>query len=424
MDFPKILIISNNCFSLSTNNGRTLGNFFSGWDKEKIAQFYIKPEIPQKDICANYLCVSDETVLNIFKRKKSIKGIQNALEQSGDSNGQSIKRNSFTMIARYWLWSLTSWEKKSGFYKFVDDFAPDAVLLQAGDTPHMYDLTRKIAKKRNIPIIMYNSEDYVFRTQDYFEKSSFFAKLAYPIFRKMLRTSFVKILKQTTHVIYISDKLQRTYNKIYKHQSSVIYTSTAATPSESLTSNDPLVVSYFGNLHLDRYISLIELANAFREVDPRIKVDVYGEIPTNEIKNALEECKAIRTHGFVPYDVVRRVMAESDILLHAESFAEYYQSINANYFTTKIADCLASGKAFLVYAPSHIAFMEYLRDHDAAILIDSPKDLKKTVEKVVASEEFRNSRVEKARLLAAQNHDFGRNRETFQRIIKENSRKV
>jgi len=423
MFFPKILIISNNCFSLSSNNGRTLGNFFSGWDREKIAQFYIKAEKPQEDICANYMCVTDGMVLDLFMGKTPSKNPKESA-QSPDSAGAPIKRNAITMLLRYLIWHFTRWERFFGLNKFVDAFAPEAVLLQAGDTPHMYDLARKISQERNIPLFMYNSEDYVLRAHDYFEDTSFLTKPAYAVFRKILHTSFVKALKQTSHVIYISEKLQRSYNRIYNHQSSVIYTSTTTTSPQSSPANDPLKISYFGNLTLGRYASLIELANAFSQADPRIIVDVYGGVPTSEIKNALQSCDAIRTHGFVPYEVIRRVMAESDILLHAESFSEHYQSINTNYFTTKIADCLASGKAFLVYAPSHIAFMEYLRNHDAAILVTAPEDVKKIVEKAVISEEFRNSHVEKARVLAAQNHDLLRNRESFQRIIKDGSRKV
>lgn len=419
MNFPKILIISNNCFSLSTNNGRTLGNFFSGWDRRNIAQFYIKAELPQEDICANYLCVTDKMVLNLFMGKTNGKNNEDSAP-SKDSEGKPVSRNAITMIIRYLIWSLTSWQKKFRFRKFVDEFAPEAVLLQAGDTPHMYNLARRISQKRNIPLFMYNSEDYILRTQDYFENSFFLSKLAFPIFRKILKTSFVKTLKQTTHVIYISEKLQRSYHQVYNHQSSVIYTSAATTFSESAPSNNPLKISYFGNLDLDRYTSLIEVANAFSEIDSRIIVDVYGDIPTNEIKNALQSCQAICTHGFVPYEIIKRVIRESDILLHTESFSEYYQNINANYFTTKIADCLASGKVFLAYAPPHIAFMEYLRDNDAAILVDKPENLKVIVEKVVCSEKFRNAHTERARLLAAQNHDLIRNRELFQRIIKEN----
>lgn len=420
MNFPKILIISNNCFSLSTNNGRTLGNFFSGWDREKIAQFYIKAEEPQADICANYLCVTDGMVLNLFMGKESSENPMDPV-QSQASIDKSIKKNALTMLIRYIIWSLANWEKKYGFNKFVDDFVPEALLLQAGDTPHMYNLVYKIARKRNIPVFIYNSEDYVLRKHDYFGNSSVLVRFAFPIFRRILHTSFVKVLKQTTRVIYISEKLQQSYNQIYTHKSNVLYTSTAIVSSENTVPNDPLKISYFGNLDLERYISLIEVANAFAEVDPRIKVDVYGDMPTNEIRNALRDCKSICTYGFVPYDVIKQVMIESDILLHTESFSKYYQDINANYFTTKIADCLASGKAFLAYAPSHIAFMEYLRDNDAAILIESPENLKRIVTKVVKSEEFRNSHIEKAKMLVAQNHNFVRNREAFQQIIKENS---
>jgi glycosyltransferase involved in cell wall biosynthesis len=413
--YPKVLVLSNNCFSLSSNNGRTLGNFFCGWPKNRVAQFYIKPEVPQEDICANYLCVSDRMVLKLLLGKKS-QSNKNPPENPSEQETKPVNKNAFTMIVRYIIWKISRWRKHYGFDSFIDSFHPDMVLLQAGDTPLMYDLARSVSKKRNIPIVIYNSEDHVLRKKNYFSRD-FLGVLTYPIFRHILNRSFVKTLKQSSYVIYISEKLQKAYQKLYQHNSTVIYTSTNIVSSTPRTSHDPLKISYFGNLDFNRYVSLVALANAFSEVDSRISVDVFGNITTPEIKASLESCKFIRTHGFVPYEVIRKVIDNSDILLHTESFDDMHQRINSNFFSTKIADCLASGKPFLVYAPSHIAFMEYLSEHNAAILIDNPDNLYETVYKTIKSEKFRFQYIDQALRLANENHNFDKNREKFQQIL-------
>ena len=54
---PKVLVISNECFSKTSSNGRTLGNFFLGWPQDRLAQFYISSADPDFDYCKNYFRV-------------------------------------------------------------------------------------------------------------------------------------------------------------------------------------------------------------------------------------------------------------------------------------------------------------------------------------------------------------------------------
>ena len=68
MDIPKILVIANNSFSTTEANGRTLGNFFVDWPKERLAQFALRAENPDTTRCTNYFIVSDTQALRSFKK--------------------------------------------------------------------------------------------------------------------------------------------------------------------------------------------------------------------------------------------------------------------------------------------------------------------------------------------------------------------
>ena len=51
---PKILIISNNALSTTSNNGKTLESFLHYFDKNRIAQLYLKNEIfPYESFCSD-----------------------------------------------------------------------------------------------------------------------------------------------------------------------------------------------------------------------------------------------------------------------------------------------------------------------------------------------------------------------------------
>ena len=67
--FPRILVISNNCFSKTNSNGRTLGNFFTGWPKDRLAQFYIQNEIPDFDVCEQFFRVTDSEAMKALLKK-------------------------------------------------------------------------------------------------------------------------------------------------------------------------------------------------------------------------------------------------------------------------------------------------------------------------------------------------------------------
>ena len=69
-DYPKVLVVSNNAFSKTGSNGRTLGNLFTNWDSGKIAQFYIYNEEPLHCKCENYYRITDKNMIkSIFTRK-------------------------------------------------------------------------------------------------------------------------------------------------------------------------------------------------------------------------------------------------------------------------------------------------------------------------------------------------------------------
>ncbi|SDA11385.1 Glycosyltransferase involved in cell wall bisynthesis [Ruminococcus sp. YE71] len=409
--YPRVLVISNNCFSESTNNGRTLGNFFKGWPHDKLAQFYIKQEEPWKDVCEKYYCFTDKQVLNMLLHRKDQ---PNMADNNSNKDSTGVGKNAVTMIIRALLWKFIPWENM-GFAKFVNNFKPEAVLLQAGDTIFMYDLAYKIAKKRRIPLYIYNSEDHVLREKNYFDNTTL-GNIVYPIFHFWLKNSFWRTMKHTKTVIYISDKLKDTYNKIMKHNSEVIYTSTELLTSFNHAENCPLKVSYFGNMDFDRDSSLIELAEAFNESDKRIVIETYGRFPA-EIQNRLQKCKAIDIKGFVSYDKLKEVIENSDIIVHIESFSEYYAQFNDHYFSTKIADCLVSGKPFLVYAPAKIAFVEYLKNNDAAIIISDTTELKTIVNRTVNDSDYRKSKIINAINVANRNHNVDTNRRKFQSVL-------
>jgi len=416
---PRLLVISHNCFSQSGSNGRTLSNFFQDWPKENLAQFYIHNEISDSPVCNNYFRVLDTEALkafltgakmgtkicqndiNVYRNKeiflKSVYNIQN-------------KRSSFKYFVRNLIWNSNRW-KSQKYIKWLNDFSPQIVLLQAGDYEFMLKIALDIAKQRKIPLVIYNSEDYYFK-----DRRSL--SLFYNFYRHKFKKRFENLIAYASHTIYICDMLQETYNKRFIHESTVIMTSTDVTPYKKAFINQKFVISYFGNISLGRHEPLIEIANALQKIDKHLKLDIYGKIANEEVKATFEACKGINYINFISYTEVLRVIQKSDLLVHVENFSKFYQWDLRHAFSTKIADCLASGKALFVYGPESIASIQYLKNNNAACVVTDFSKLNEMLTKLISNEDYRNLLIHNAITLAKINHDRNNNIQRFHEIIK------
>lgn len=418
--YPRILVISNNCFSKTDSNGRTLGNFFMGWPKERLAQFYIQNAYPDLDVCENYFRVTDSQALkSIFGKKrggrvKKSDAVSDTVSNSAVSTNKT-KRNALTMILRNIVWKIGFW-KKCGFDLWVDEFCPQAVLLQAGDNSFMFALARKTAEKYKAPLFIYNSEGYYFKNFDYFGAKGI-AHLLYPIFRVGFCREFRRTQKHTAFNFYICDGLKKAYDEEFDTPSVVLYTSSGVVPLEKATPHNGFTVSYLGNLGVGRHEGLIEIANALQDISENYYLNVYGKISNEAVKTAFDNCKGIRYQGFVSYDGVIEVMKNSDLLVHTESFSDFYKEDLKFAFSTKIADSLASGRCFLLYAPNTVECYKYLQQNQLAYTISSSDKLKETLSLLASNQEARGKYTENALKAVESNHSIKNNRIRFADII-------
>lgn len=419
-NFPNILIFSNNCFSKSSSNGRTLSNFFIGWPNKNLAQFYIQNETPDFDVCSNYFRVTDkEALYSIIKKYYPNGSIDVKLTSENNTiktnTYRNVKRTPITCIVRDIIWNTNKWRNEN-FELWINKFSPDVILLQAGDSPFMLKLAENIAREKNIPLVIYNSEDYYFKDKNYFRDSSR-NSILYKVFINKLRRQFKNTMKYSSHNIYNTDMLKETYYKEFKDNSSVLMTNTSLKGEFKYRNRDKLVISYLGNLGVGRHEPLIQIANSINKIDNKLKLNIYGNIPNQYINDAFKNCNSIDYRGVVPYEEVIKIIEKSDLLIHAENFNEFYQIDLKHAFSTKIADSLASGVCLVLYAPKQLACTNYLLDKNAAYVITDPNSLDEKLSKIISDIDLRKQYAENALILADENHNISKNCEKFRKII-------
>ena len=420
----RILIVSNEALNPASSNGRTMMKMLSGIPADNIASFCLRGN-NDSGTCSQCYIVSDrdalQAVLNprAFSKQRHLR-TKDENERSDDRpenkylptlGEKKIQRNCKNMVIRDLIWRTYRWWTKE-FETFVRTFSPNVLLFQAGDAPFMFRISIRIAKKFKLPVVVFNTENYVLKKFMYSSVTR--QTIWHWILKRRLQKAYNSMDKIANCFVYATDYLRQEYSKIYHCQSHTIYGATDMPLLEEIP-HDGFVVSYIGNLGVGRHKPLMDVAHVIEEISPDAKLRIFGNFPSDSIKNEVCAIPSVEYQGIIPYDKVKQEMQKSDLLLHCESKDKLQDLIAA--FSTKISDSLASGIPFLVYADRNFPFVKYLEEHGAAFVAESPSELKEILRNCMESDSFRKKNVKAARALSEANHNTLRNSEKMINIL-------
>lgn len=420
MEYPKVLVVSNNSFSKTSSNGRTLGNLFTGWPKEKLAQFCVSTTTPDYDICDNYYLLTDKSVLDAFlhfRRGKRCQ-IEENLGTEGNTaiKGKKINKTPLRNLIRHAIWGWNRWYTQE-MKDWVDDFNPEVVLLMNSDATFVLDIALKIASTKNIPLIMFNTEGYYFIKGTKHRKLGFVGWVSRKLYNHIYRRHFRRVMKKVDLSIHLNSLLVRDYKEEFGGKHMVLYTGSGVQFDSSNLNLDKPVFVYLGNFGFDRPLALIEIANVLQSIDHSYKLDVYGKTPSSQVEKLLCDCDSITYHGMVPYEKVVEVLHSATILFHAEHQSLKYEEALRYGFSTKIADSIASGHPFLMYSSPNTAGAQYVIETGAAWFAQNKDELKNTIISILSDDVKRIAVLSVARKTAEENHNIEKNRKLFVNAI-------
>ena len=377
----KVLVVSHNVFSETESMGRTLANYFNCWNKNDIAQFYIHSEVPTTDVCVNYYNVTDKDVIKSILTRKSgrilgEKDIEIGRNGTRTDTGvtakiyqKARKRTPLIYIARNLIWRLGAWKNRQ-LKKWLNDFNPDVIFFASGDYAFTYRIALWMAKRKKVPLVISCMDDYYFNNKN---KDVFLGKLNYSLFMKSVR----KAVKYSSLIFTICDKMTNDYSALFNKNCITVHTS--ASFDQPLAGEKGKNISYLGNLGYQRHKQLVEIGKALKELNhpdlPKC-VDVYSSENREHVLSWLTEDNGIKFHGVVPYEQVKKIMAESLAVIHTENFDQGIRRSVRYSVSTKIADSLTSGTCLFVYGPDDIASIEYVKDNQAGIVATDKEQLK------------------------------------------------
>jgi hypothetical protein len=421
--YPRVLVMSVNAFSMSGSNGKVLGQLFCEWPTDKIAQFYVYNEIPDMPVCRNYFRVTDKEAMKSFITGKKFGRHIAVFEKSGQNgkttslgagNAKKPKKNPLTCLLRDLVWNSGRWKSRA-FDDWLNAFQPEIIVLMAGGSSFMNNAAVDLSIKRKIPLVTFNTENYYFKKFNFLKGAGW--GFLYPLYRAECVHAFRRLMKNSSYDIYGNDELQELYTNEFGKQSTVIYQSTSLNNVDIRAEQRTKTFTYTGNLGLNRHIALGEIATALQKISCDFVLDIYGKAPSKKVEEYLFSQNGIRFHGFVSYDEVKKIIKNSDLLFHAESFEQFRVRDLQTAFSTKISDSLASGRCFVLYADKSIACAKYLQKYDCACVITSQNELSYKLKEIINNGDLRRHYITNALAVAEKNHNAKRNSEKIHAIL-------
>lgn len=423
-DLPRVLIVSVNPLSASSNNGKTYASFFEGYPTKKLAQLYFHRELPTSDVCRNYFRISDEDVLRFTSRRIDdlggpVSATTKADQLLSPATTRRLAASGVVRLLRLFLLSLVIPRRHLRLNEWLDDFRPEIIFFSGGNATYLYPLVERVSKERNAPVATYITDDYVLPTEHG-------GPVTY-VTRAWVRRHFLRMCRSSALVLTIGEKMSRVYADRFGIDSTSIMNLVTVIPdqepSPSRRKDEAVMLCYAGGLHLNRWDTLARIGVSLDRLaqDGLVaQLHIYTSTELEaRMKSALTSSESIVLHDSVGWSELQRIYAEADLLVHVESFAPADRTSTYLSISTKISEYLASGRSILAVGPADVASIEYVTSSDAGFIATGigEAELDEVLREAVADSELRQHKAKLAQTIARQNHEAEGNRRRLWRDL-------
>lgn len=370
---PKILIISNNPLSTTSNNGKTLASFFTDFPAENIAQLYFSEEQPDNATYYNYYKISDVQILKSLITFKNAGETVSVAKKHRDNKYQKnilsnkLRNNSFFRFMREIMWYIGKWETEK-LKNWVSEFSPDIVFFCAGNSGFAYDVVSSVLELKNSKLVTYITDDYILPRNTI---SPFWWLHRNVIYKKMKKN-----VNRCDLFATISEEMRHEYKKIFDKDSITILNIPTSMKIESMrcSNNDNqdkriIKLIYTGGLHYKRYNTLMLLGKSIKLYNnektnlQKLELNIYSnQIPNSKIYNKINIHNASNFCGSLNSNQLTIILNQADILVHVESYDRSCVEATKLSISTKIPEYLSLEKPIIAIGPPNIASMEYLKN--------------------------------------------------------------
>ena len=407
----KVLILSHNPITTYQNMGKTLLSLFSSFEKSELCQLYIYPTIPDIDKCSSYYRITDRDIFMSYVNMGRVKSRvinsdeininrHSLYETKGDELFlKKNKKSTFTLFCRDIMWFFSNWYN-SNLREWLNHEKPTCIYLVPGRSKFIYNVALKISRKLNIPIITYLADEY------YFVKKP--SGVVDRLYLYLLKKKMNLVMRKSQNIVTICDEMTSAYMKEFSRHTYTVLTGTNFHIADAVKSYSEIKgLTYMGNIGCNRYVSIAEIGRCLDEINTERGTDfslfLYTNPYSDEIKKIFSDIRSIRYCGYVTGNEFDKILHESPILVHVESFDEDAIDRVKHSISTKIADSLGSGNLLFAYGPEQVASIRHLMKYSCASIALDQTELKSALYDALMKKN-REDIVKKALLTAKEHH--------------------
>ena len=410
---PRLLIVGTVPYNTKSTS-RAFDAYFHYWEKENIAQIFSNTKKPCKGHCGTLFQITDHRMLKRWLGKRIETGviynyddlddewINTDLELNNEAAEAAYrfgrKHTPFTHLLRGLLWRKKFWCSKK-LNDWLDRFSPECVFLAFSDDYFIPEIAMYVAKRYNIPIVSCIGDDYYFNSKKTINP-------LYHIYKQTYRKLIDSVLAWPGSAMYISDKIRDKYNAEFNLDGETVYlASTIQRKPFSVINSDNPIITYFGNIRMGRNNSLNDIGHALGRINQDYTLEVYSNEQDEKYYGVFKENPNVKFMGSVPYNEVQKKMAESDITIIVEGFAEHDINLSRYSLSTKAADALASGASILTYGSLESGIIDYMKSTEASMVCTNKKELVKNIIKLMNDQELQKKYYDQAIVMTEKHHN-------------------
>lgn len=426
MDFrqkTKILIVTKSPWIEKNALGNTLSNFFTDWSNTEIFNIYCREELPQNNLCSGYFRITESQMINnLFHSEKAgeffNKSEISILDKSNDYKKRVEKERrtvglfrssgkGLFVFFRELIWKYGGWEK-SRINSFIKSEIFDIIFAFGADPVYLQKIVYHCKSHTDAKLALFFADDvYSYKSLNPFDLFLTFR------LRKVLHEN----VKNAELLYGASTELCEEYGKIFDRVIKPLYKGCTFENDPKKTVFKPIKIVYAGNLFYGRWKILKRLADEMEKINAeslKLTLEIYtGTEVDKKIDEALNRERTSKIMGQKPYEEIKNILSEADIVLHVESFEQKQIKTTRLSFSTKIIDCMQSGSCMMAIGPKNIASIEYLKNTDGAIVVSELDKIGKTLKYLYENQNEIIQNAQKLRAFAKKHHDIENVRENL-----------
>lgn len=420
-NLPKVLSISLSTWRKDSGI-HTQTDLFKFWDSNKVAQIYLKSDLPNTPVCSRFFQIAENAIIkSVLNRKPVGKEVKNgdalsenelkaANEEKKLYTLAHKKKSWFFTLIREVVWACAKW-RTTALDNFIKDVDADVYFVPIYPVAYTGWIQWYIIKKFPKPYVCYLADDnYSYQPCGKNPWSW--------VHRWLLRRIVKKLATNCTEMFTITKTEGLETDKDFGTKSIVL---TKGIDYSKLTFDErkphtPIKMVYTGNLLIGRSTSLVEISKALANINKdgvKITLDIYTPTVLDKQTTKFLNTNGCTKHNPVPKDEVAKIQKNADIVVFVESLEKEHRYDARLSFSTKLTDYFASGKCIFAIGDQAIAPIQYLKEYDCAIISTNYSQIEHQLRKLINNPEKIIEYGKKAFETGRMNHEENKVKKTF-----------